>query len=68
MVVCVEAAEQDQARATRDREEDREDTEDFLGVACVSGEAACMPEPAFRDDADVEEDDGYDAACLEEWF
>jgi len=68
IVVCVEVAEQDQARCPCDCEEDREDTEEFLGFACVSCKAACVSEPALRDDADVEEDDRDNAAAYEKRF
>ena len=68
VVVVVKDGEEDEPAGARDGEDDAEDGEDLLRGVDVADEGAFVAEPALRDEGEVEEDGGYDAARDEERF
>lgn len=68
MTQRIVAREQDQSQCAGDREEYRSDSAELVKPALVRHQLAGVSQPAFRNEGQIQEDNGDDAACDEQRF
>lgn len=64
----IQACEEDEANCADDGEDGRENRQRLLEPRSVHSQCSSVPQPAFRDEDEIEGDDGDGAHCDEQWL